>query len=113
MLQWQNTPKHVKALTLFGIYLFDVIPAFDLFSVFLNRSGIAFSDDGSEAFLNCLFEALHEAPGLGKTAMLAEFARFCIYPGAKIEIDSDRPCFSVQERPQGHKDGTSTCDMYS
>jgi len=95
MLQWQNTPKHVKALTLFGI------PAFDLFSVFLNRSGIAFSDDGSEAFLNCLFEPLHEAPGLGKTAMLAEFARFCIYPGAKIEIDSDRPCFSVQERPKG------------
>lgn len=52
MLQRQNTPKHVKALTLFSIYLFDVIPAFDLFSVFLNRSGIAFSDDGSEDIRN-------------------------------------------------------------
>lgn len=38
--------------TLFAIYLFDVIPAFDLFSVFLNRSGIAFSDDGSEDIRN-------------------------------------------------------------
>ena len=29
------------------------------------------------------FLSWFQAPGLGKTAMLAEFTRFCIYPGAK------------------------------
>lgn len=106
MLQWQNTPKHVKALTVhclpfIYLTLFRLLICFLYFWIEAASLFLTMDPKISETFLNCLFEALHEAPGLGKTAMLAEFARFCIYPGAKIEIDSDRPCFSVQERPKG------------
>ena len=36
----------------------------------------------------CERDLLLQAPGLGKTAMLAEFTRFCNYPGSLAEVNT-------------------------
>lgn len=97
----RNTWKHLHCLAFIYLTLFQLLICFLYFWIEAASLFLTMDPKISETPLRCLFEALHEAPGLGKTAMLAEFARFCIYPGAMIEIDSDRPCFSVQRRPKG------------